>query len=97
MPDRMYECEVKKLFFRNGVKTSQWVLMSVSDALRNAATEFRCKDCNGAVKLLGKHVTHGPAPHAVHKSRQDSEYCPSGFYFRQNPGRAARLSFMPVA
>jgi hypothetical protein len=97
MADRIYECEVKKLFLRNGVKTWQWVAMAVGDALREGATEFRCKDCHGTVKLHSKHVAHGPAPHVEHKSRQDSEYCPSGFYFKQNPGRVSRLSFMPVA
>jgi hypothetical protein len=48
------------------------------------------------VRLHGKHVEHGPAPHVEHRSRQDSEYCPTGMYFRQNPGRLPRLSGMPV-
>ncbi len=34
--------------------------------------------------------------HAEHRSRQDSEFCPSGHYFKQNPGRTARLSDKPV-
>jgi hypothetical protein len=97
MDERIYECEVKKLFLREGAKKWGWVLMPVADALRDGATEFRCKDCHGSVKLHGKNVPHGPAPHVEHKSRQDFEYCPSGFYFRQHPGRVARLSFNPVA
>ena len=82
---------------RDGKKVKEWVVRSVADALKDGVTDFRCKDCHGAVKLHGRHVKHGPAPHVEHKSRQDSEYCLAGFYFRQNPGRAARLSLLPVA
>lgn len=96
MTEKIYECEVKKLFRRGDRKIFEWKAMSVSAALTEGVTEFRCKDCHGAVKLHGKHVAHGPAPHVEHKSRQDSEYCPGGFYFRQNPGREPRLSQMPV-
>jgi hypothetical protein len=94
--ERIYECEVKKLFLRNGEKVWVWVVASVSDALQDEATEFRCKDCHGAVRLHGKHVAHGPAPHVEHKLRQDSEYCPAGMYFRQHPGRESRISSHPV-
>lgn len=94
--EKIYTCEVKKLFLRNGEKVWEWVVADVADAIRDEATQFRCKDCHGAVRLHGKHVEHGPAPHVEHKSRQDSEYCPSGMYFRQHPGRVARLSSSPI-
>jgi hypothetical protein len=93
---KIYECEVKKLFKKDGNKEWRWVVRPVKDAISDGVTEFRCKDCHGAVKLLGKNVAHGPEPHVVHKSRQDSEYCPAGIYFRQNPGREPRMSLMPV-
>jgi len=94
MGERIYQCEVKKLFSRNGEKRWEWVTSSVADALRDGVSEFRCKDCHGAVRLHGKHVAHGPAPHVEHKSRQDSEYCPSGMYYRQHPGpRTALVEF----
>jgi hypothetical protein len=88
--EKMYEYEVKKLFMRAGGKRLGWVIATVADAIRDGATEYRCKDCHGAVKLHGKHVQHGPAPHVEHKSRQDSEYCPAGMYFRHHarPGSA---------
>jgi hypothetical protein len=96
--EKIYACEVKKLFKKlDGNKDWRWVAMPVGKALLDGASEFRCKDCHGAVKLHGKHVAHGPAPHVEHKSRQDSEYCISGFYFRQHPGREPRLSLMPVS
>lgn len=94
--ERIYHCEVKKLFMRGNEKRGEWVTVAVADAIRDGITLFRCKDCHGAVKLHGKHVAHGPAPHVEHRSRQDSEYCPAGMYFRQNPGRVPRLSSLPV-
>ena len=94
--ERIYHCEVKKLFKRGDQKTWEWVTMSVADAIKDGVTKFRCKDCHGAVRLHGRHVAHGPAPHVEHRSRQDSDYCPAGMYFRQNPGRLPRLSSVPV-
>jgi hypothetical protein len=95
-PETIYDCEVKRLYMRDGEKRWQWVTASVSDAVGHGDTHYRCKDCHGAVKLHGKNVANGPAPHVEHKSRQDSEYCPAGIYFRQNPGRERRLSTKPV-
>jgi hypothetical protein len=92
----IFSCEVKKLFLRSGVKRHEWVTSTVSDAIRDLVTEFRCKDCHGALKIHKKIAENGPAPYVEHKSRQDSEYCPSGMYFRQNPGREPRLSVTPV-
>jgi hypothetical protein len=94
--EKIYECEVKKLFKVDGVKEWRWVTRPVKDAIADGALEFRCKDCHGAVKLHRQHVAHGPAPHIEHKSKQDSEYCPLGFYFRQHPGREPRLSQIPI-
>jgi hypothetical protein len=94
--EKFYSCEVKKLFIREGKKGWKWVTMNVSDAIRDEVTEFRCEKCHGAVKKHSKLVPHGPAPHVEHKSRDDSEYCPAGHYFKQNPGRVPRLSNSPV-
>jgi hypothetical protein len=94
--EKIYECQIRAKYLREGQKVWDWKTVSVADAISEGASEFRCKDCHGAVKLHGRHVAHGPAPHVEHKSRQDSEHCPSGFYFRQNPGREPRLSLLPV-
>jgi len=93
---KIYECEVKKLFRKDGTNEWRWVVRPVKDAISDGVMQFRCKDCHGAVKLHGKNMAHGPAPHVEHKSRQDSEYCPAGIYFRHNPGREKRMSLMPV-
>ncbi len=94
--EKIYSCEVKKLFLRDGEKVWGWVTAKVADAMCEEAAEFRCKDCHGAVRLHGKNVAHGPSPHVEHRSRQDSEYCPAGMYFRRHPGRVPKLSSMPV-
>lgn len=96
MAEKLYECEVKKLYLRDGQKRKEWVTIRVSEAVQQGVTEFRCKDCHGRVRLHARHVAHGPTPHVEHRSKQDSEYCPSGFYFRQHPGRSPRLSLSPV-
>src|SRR4051812_12206623 len=93
---KIYECEVKKLFRKDGTNEWRWGGRAGKDALSDGVAEFRCKDCHGVVKLHGKHVEHGPAPHVEHRSKQDSEYCPAEIYFRRNPGREPRLSLMPV-
>ena len=96
MAERIYECEVRKLFLRNGEKQRVWVTMGVAEAVQQGVTEFRCKDCHGRVRLHARRVAHGPAPHVEHRSKQDSEFCPAGFYFRQHPGRTPRHSLSPV-
>lgn len=95
---KLYECEVK----RRRVKASGgyepfWKIKPVADALVDADTEFRCKDCGGELKLFRTHKPGGPLPYAEHKRRVDSEYCPSGMYFQKaTDGRGPRTSTHPV-
>jgi hypothetical protein len=96
MAEKIYTCEVKKLFMRNGEKVWEWVTMNVADAIRAEVSQFRCKDCHGAVRLHSKKVEHGPEPHVEHKVHNDSEYCIAGMHFKRNPGRQQRLSLTPV-
>ena len=94
--EKIYTCEVKKLFIRNGEKVWEWVTMNVADAIRAEVSSFRCKDCHGAVRLHRKKVPHGPEPHVEHKIHLDSECCITGMHFKRNPGREHRLSASPV-
>jgi hypothetical protein len=96
MHDNIYECEAKRPVIREGVKVRDWLIKPVIDVITEQLDEYRCKDCHGRIKLLRKLVANGPAPHAVHISRQDSEHCRSGYYFRQNPERTHRMSSNPV-
>jgi hypothetical protein len=100
MQEQIYECEIKKQFRRDGQNRWEWKSVPVREAIEangaGAKAGARCKHCHGRVKLLGKHIAKSPAPHAVHASKQDSEYCVAGFYFKQHPGRIPRLSLQPV-
>jgi hypothetical protein len=95
---KLYECEVKRRRVRvGGGYEPFWKVKSVGDALVDADTEFRCKDCFGEVKLFRRHKAEGPAPHAEHKRREDSEYCIAGMHFRNaTDGREPRHSTHPV-
>ena len=96
--EKIYECQVKRRRLKTGGGYEPfWKLKTVSEALIDADTEFRCSDCTGAVKLFRRHVEHGPAPHIEHRLKIDSEYCPAGIYFRKaTDGRLARMSQHPV-
>jgi hypothetical protein len=95
---KLYECEVKRRRVKAGGGYEPfWKTKVVADAIVDADTEFRCKDCGGAVKLFKSHKVGGPPAHAEHKLREDSEYCPSGMYFKKaTDGRAPRPSQNPV-
>jgi hypothetical protein len=95
---KLYECEVKRRRLKvGGGYEAFWKVKSVVEALVDGDSEFRCKDCSGEVKLFQRHVVGGPASHAEHKKRQDSEYCPMGMYFRKaSDGRVAKRSAFPV-
>jgi hypothetical protein len=96
--EKIYECEVKRRRVKAGGGYEPfWKVKNLAEALVDADTEFRCKDCYGAIKLFRTHKTGGPAPHAEHKVRQDSEYCRAGMYFRKaTDGREAKPSEHPV-
>jgi hypothetical protein len=97
--EKLYECEVKR---RRVSPTGRgyepfWKVKSLEEALADGDTEFRCKDCHGAVKLHKRNMATGPEAHVAHKLRIDSEYCVAGGYFREAAdGRATRLSSAPV-
>ena len=95
---KLYECEVKRRRVRvGGGYEPFWKVKNVADALVDADTEFRCKDCYGEVKLYRNQRPGGPAPHAEHKRKEDSEYCVAGIYFqRATDGREPRHSAHPV-
>lgn len=96
--EKFFECEVKRRRVKTGGGYEPfWKVKTVADALADADTEFRCKDCFGEVKLFRNHKVGGPAPHAEHKRREDSEFCPAGLYFRKaTDGRTAKPSEHPV-
>jgi hypothetical protein len=96
--EQFHECQVKRRRVRaTGGYESFWKVKTIVDALDDADTEFRCKDCGGAVKLFKRRVENGATPHVEHKLKSDSEYCSAGIHFlRATDGREARPSSSPV-
>ncbi len=48
MADEIYECEVKRLYIRNGEKVRDCKRVPVSEAREDKASEVRCVFCHGA-------------------------------------------------
>jgi hypothetical protein len=96
--EKIYECEVKRRRVRAGGGYEPfWKVKTVAAALSDGDTEFRCKDCFGEVKLLGRNSKVGAPAYVEHKRAADSEYCASGVLFRNaTDGRAAKASEHPV-
>jgi len=96
--EKMYECEVRRRRLKSGGGYEAfWKVKSVKDALEDSDTEFRCKDCFGAVKLLGRNSKPGTVPYAEHKLAADAEFCPSGLPFKKaTDGRTPKPSNHPV-
>jgi hypothetical protein len=96
--EKIYECEVKRRRVKvGGGYEPFWKVKPVVVALADSDTEFRCKDCFGEVKLLGRNGKAGTTPYVEHKVPADSEYCANGMLFRKaTDGREARPSAHPV-
>ena len=96
--ERFYECEVKRRRVRAaGGYEAFWKVKPIAEALVDEDTEFRCKDCGGALKLFRRRMENAPPPHIEHKLKTDSEYCSAGLWFlKATDGRVARMSPAPV-
>ena len=96
--EKFYECEVKRRRVKvGGGYEPFWKVKPVAVALVDSDTEFRCKDCYGTVKLLGRNGKVGTVPYVEHKSTADSEYCAGGMLFKKaTDGREPRHSEHPV-
>jgi hypothetical protein len=96
--EKIYECEVKRRRMKDGGGYEPfWKVKSVAVALSDSDTEFRCKDCFGAVKLLGRNGKTGTVPYVEHKLAEDSEYCSAGLLFKKaTDGREPKPSANPV-
>jgi len=94
--EKMYECEVRRRRLKTGGGYEPyWKIKNV--ALVDEDTEFRCKDCFGAVKLLGRNGKAGIVAYVEHKLPVDAEFCPGGLLFqRATDGRVPKPSANPV-
>lgn len=79
----MYQCEQKKTFVENTSEYKQkWVVVEVSSLGGVDKKKIRCMHCHGRVRIHNQQVEHGPQDHVEHLSRQDSEGCQGGTYFK---------------
>ena len=91
-------CEVKRRRVRAaGGYEPFWKIKAITDAVQDNDTEFRCKDCGGAVKVVKRRSGDVQTLHVEHKHKTDSEYCCAGLHFlKATDGREARMSSTPV-
>jgi hypothetical protein len=96
--EKFYTCEVKRRRVRAGGGYEPfWKIKLIAEALVDEDTEFRCKDCGGAVKLYRRFTKDAPPAHLEHKLKSDSEHCAAGLHFlKATDGREARMSSAPV-
>ena len=96
--DRIFECEVKRRRLKQGGGYEPfWKAKSVAEALSDNDTEFRCKDCHGEVRVLGKTSRVGAPAYVEHKLSSDAAFCPSSpTFLSAEDGRASRPSDRPV-
>ena len=96
--EKIYECEVKRRRVKvGGGYEPFWKVKTVAEALADSDAEFRCKDCFGEVKLLGRNSKVGAPPYVEHKSSADAEFCSNGILFKKaTDGREPKPSEHPV-
>ena len=96
--EKIYECEVKRRRVKvGGGYEPFWKVKSVAEAIADSDAEFRCKDCFGEVKLLGRNSKVGAPPYVEHKSTADAEFCANGILFKKaTDGREPKPSEHPV-
>jgi hypothetical protein len=96
--EKILQIEVKRRRVKQGGGYEPfWKLKELSVALVDEDTEFRCKDCGGALKVFKSTKAGVPVAHAEHKDKADSDYCAAGLHFKKaTDGRESRPSANPV-
>ncbi len=89
-PPKMTECELKKIFKVEGVKSARWIVRPVKgmDTTPEAGS-IRCKHCYGPVRFYKQKFLDGPVDHVEHVHRVDSESCEAGQHFKGKHSRSA--------
>ena len=88
--DLSTQCEQKKQFMVGENREWRWVQVAVSKAIGAAPGTIRCMYCHGAVRIHKQQVEDGPQNHVEHRSRQDSENCRAGIYFKGEHKRSTQ-------
>jgi hypothetical protein len=90
--DLSTKCEQKKQFQVGEGREWRWVEVAVSKAFGSTPETIRCLYCHGAVRIHKQQAPDGPQDHVEHRSKQDSENCRAGIYFKGSH----KLSSQPV-
>lgn len=87
---KMIDCEMKKLFKVEGVKSARWIVREVK-GLEETPTggTIRCRHCRGPVRFYKQKFRDGPVDHVDHVNRVDSEGCAAGAHFKGTHARSA--------
>jgi len=87
--DLMYDCEYRTLFVDTSDPTNRnkrrlgWVGSQVINVSKTVLPrDARCIYCHGAVKIHRQRQLDGIQDHVEHVSREDSENCKGGIYFK---------------
>ena len=96
--EKMFECEVRRRRIKEGGGYEPfWKVKKVAVALVDNDTDFRCKDCHGEVKVLGKTSKAGVPAYVEHKNPSDAAHCVGGLSFQKaTDGRVSRWAEKPV-
>lgn len=78
--EKMYECEVKTPYQPPSGIEYRWKRCKVE--LTAHTDQVRCAHCSGAVRFHRQRKADGVPDHVEHLSRQDSENCMGGHYFK---------------
>lgn len=91
--DEMTTCETLRQYKVDGKYDWRWKEVPVSEVVIATSPKVRCAHCWGAVTVHKQKVPTGPPVHVSHRSRQDSEGCRGGHYFKGEH----RMSASPVS
>lgn len=88
--DLMTSCERRTQYKRDVGYEWLWKEVPVAEVIGAAGKSIRCVHCHGAVRIHQQKVSHGPQDHVEHLSRQDSENCRGGHYFKGEHRRSSQ-------
>ena len=97
--EKIYECQVKRRRLKTGGGYEPFWKASNPSPRPSSTTTPSSSVPTAPARSSCIAITFParPPPHIAHKLKTDSEYCPSGLYFRKaTDGRQPRLSEHPV-
>jgi hypothetical protein len=87
--DLMYDCEHRAQFVDTSDPTNRskrkmgWVAAKVINVPKKTSSrDVRCIYCQGAIRIHRQRQVNGTQDHVEHTSREDSENCKGGIYFK---------------